>query len=150
MRLNRYRLRHLADEKHGGAMRAHKLLSTPDRLIGVILLGNNFVNILITQLATYIGFRLYGDIGIAIATGVLTIILLIFAEVAPKTVAASFKRSWPLLTGRNSPDKPISPKTTRSAGKGLSLKLESMANTMARSDAVSLIRTPPTALTKTS
>ena len=57
MRLNRYRLRRMADEKHGGAMRAHKLLSTPDRLIGLILLGNNFVNILITQLATYIGFR---------------------------------------------------------------------------------------------
>ncbi|MBL4763390.1 MAG: HlyC/CorC family transporter [Gammaproteobacteria bacterium] len=90
MRLNRYRLRRLADEKHGGAMRAHKLLSTPDRLIGLILLGNNFVNIIITQLASYIGFRLYGDVGIAIATGVLTIVLLIFAEVAPKTLAAIY------------------------------------------------------------
>ena len=88
MALNRYRLRHLADEGHPGAVRAQRLLDTPDRLIGLILLGNNFVNILITQLATFIGYRLYGDAGIAIATGVLTLILLIFAEVAPKTLGA--------------------------------------------------------------
>ncbi len=88
MALNRYRLRHLADEGHRGASRAQKLLDQPDRLIGLILLGNNFVNILITQLATLIGLRLYGDAGIAIATGVLTFMLLIFAEVAPKTLAA--------------------------------------------------------------
>jgi Mg2+/Co2+ transporter CorB len=88
MSLNRYRLRHLADEGHPGAMRAQRLLSQPDRLIGLILLGNNLVNILITQLATFIGFRLYGDVGIAIATGLLTLALLIFAEVAPKTIGA--------------------------------------------------------------
>ncbi len=88
MALNRYRLRHLADEGHPGARRAQRLLDNPDRLIGLILLGNNFVNILITQLATYIGYRLYGDAGIAVATGVLTLILLIFAEVAPKTLGA--------------------------------------------------------------
>lgn len=88
MRLNRYRLRHLAQEGHGGATRAQRLLEIPDRLIGLILLGNNFVNILITQLATYIGYRLYGEVGVAIATGLLTLALLIFAEVAPKTLAA--------------------------------------------------------------
>jgi Mg2+/Co2+ transporter CorB len=64
------------------------LLSRPDRLIGLILLGNNFVNILITQLATLIGYRLYGNLGIAIAGGVLTLVILILAEVAPKTLAA--------------------------------------------------------------
>ena len=88
MSLNRYRLRHLADQGHPGAKRAQRLLNQPDRLIGLILLGNNLVNILITQLATFIGFRLYGDAGIAIATGVLTLALLIFAEVAPKTIGA--------------------------------------------------------------
>ena len=86
--LNRYRLRHLVRSGHRGARRAQQLLGRPDRLIGLILLGNNFVNILITQLATYIGFRLYGQVGIAIATGALTLLILIFAEVAPKTVAA--------------------------------------------------------------
>jgi Mg2+/Co2+ transporter CorB len=88
MALNPYRLRHLADSGHKGALRAQKLLENPDRLIGLILLGNNFVNIMITQLATLIGLRLFGDAGIAIATGVLTLMLLIFAEVAPKTLAA--------------------------------------------------------------
>ncbi len=88
MSLNRYRLKHLAAKKQGGAYHAFQLLKKPDQLISLILLGNNFVNILITQLATYIGYRIYGDIGIAIATGVLTLVLLIFAEVTPKTIAA--------------------------------------------------------------
>ena len=89
MSLNRYKLKHQADKNHGGAQRAFELLQRPERLISLILLGNNFINILITQLATYIGFRLYGDTGIAIATGVLTVVLLLFAEVTPKTLAAS-------------------------------------------------------------
>ena len=89
MRLNRYRLKHLAEKKHGGARRALELLDQPDKLISLILLGNNFVNILIIQLASYIGYRLYGDVGIAYATGILTLILLLFAEVTPKTLAAS-------------------------------------------------------------
>ena len=89
MSLNRYRLRHLADKNHGGAMRAVALLKRPDKLITLILLGNNFINVLITQLATYIGYRLYGEAGIAIAAGLLTLILLLFAEVTPKTLAAA-------------------------------------------------------------
>lgn len=89
MSLNRYRLRHLAAKNHGGATRAVNLLQRPDRLITLILLGNNFINILITQLATYIGWRLYGEAGIAIAAGVLTLVILLFAEVTPKTLAAT-------------------------------------------------------------
>lgn len=89
MSLNRYRLKHLAEKKHGGARRALELLANPEKLISLILLGNNFINILITQLATYIGYRVYGEAGIAIATGVLTLILLLFAEVTPKTLAAT-------------------------------------------------------------
>ena len=89
MSLNRYKLKHQADSDHGGAKRAYELLQKPDQLISLILLGNNFINILITQLATLIGYRLHGDAGIAIATGVLTVMLLLFAEVTPKTLAAS-------------------------------------------------------------
>jgi Mg2+/Co2+ transporter CorB len=88
MTLNRYRLRHLADQGHPGARRAERLLKRPDRLIGLILLGNNFVNILASMLATLIALRVMGEAGIAIAAGLLTLVVLIFAEVAPKTLAA--------------------------------------------------------------
>ncbi|MGA7800470.1 MAG: HlyC/CorC family transporter [Gammaproteobacteria bacterium] len=88
MTLNRYRLRHLARARHPGAMRAQRLLERPDRLIGLILLGNNFANIVASSLATIIGLRLMGETGIAVAAGLLTLVVLIFAEVAPKTLAA--------------------------------------------------------------
>ncbi|MDG5898517.1 DUF21 domain-containing protein [Shewanella xiamenensis] len=88
MTLNRYRLRHLASNGHKGAQRALQLLDRPDKLIGVILIGNNLVNILAAQVATIIGMRLYGEMGLAIATGVLTLLVLVFAEVTPKTLAA--------------------------------------------------------------
>ncbi|CAH0538644.1 HlyC/CorC family transporter [Vibrio marisflavi] len=90
MSLNRYRLRHLANSGHKGAKRVEKLLSRPDRLIGLILIGNNLVNILASALATILGMRLYGDVGVAIATGVLTLLVLVFAEVTPKTLAALY------------------------------------------------------------
>ena len=90
MALNRYRLRHLARQGHRGARRATRLLEQPDRLIGLILLGNNFINILASSIATVIGLRLFGDSGIAIATGAMTFLLLIFGEVAPKTAAAVY------------------------------------------------------------
>ncbi|MDH3343175.1 MAG: HlyC/CorC family transporter [Gammaproteobacteria bacterium] len=88
MTLNRYRLKHLSDEGHRGAKLARRLLHRPDRLLGLILLGNNFVNILAASIATIIAMRLYGEAGIAIATLVLTLVILIFAEVTPKTLAA--------------------------------------------------------------
>ncbi len=88
MALNRYRLRHLEQQGHPGAIRASQLLSRPDRLIGLILLGNNFVNIFASAIATVIGIKLYGENGIVIATVTLTLIILLFAEVTPKTLAA--------------------------------------------------------------
>ncbi|HSG03288.1 MAG TPA: HlyC/CorC family transporter [Marinobacterium sp.] len=88
MSLNRYRLKHLAKNNHPGARKASKLLERPDRLIGLILIGNNFVNILASAIATVIAVRIWGDAGIAIATGGLTLVVLIFAEVTPKTLAA--------------------------------------------------------------
>lgn len=88
--LNRYRLKHLKKNGHKGAINASRLLKRTDQLISVILIGNNFVNILASSIATVIAIRLWGDTGIAIATAGLTIILLIFAEITPKTVAAYY------------------------------------------------------------
>jgi Mg2+/Co2+ transporter CorB len=88
MAINKYRLRHLANKGHRGARLAQKLLLTPDRLIGLILLGNNLVNILAAAIATVIGIRLFGSNGVWIASLILTVVILIFSEVAPKTVAA--------------------------------------------------------------
>jgi Mg2+/Co2+ transporter CorB len=88
MAINKYRLRHLANSGHRGARLAQKLLSRPDRLIGLILLGNNLVNIMAASIATVIGIRLFGANGVWIASLVLTVVVLIFSEVAPKTVAA--------------------------------------------------------------
>ena len=88
MSINRYRMNHLARQGHGGAMRAAALLERPDRLIGLVLLGNNLVNIAASAVATVIGIRLLGDLGVLISTVVLTIIVLIFSEVTPKTLAA--------------------------------------------------------------
>ncbi len=90
MAINRYRLKHLANSGHRGARLAQQLLTRPDRLIGLILLGNNMVNILAASIATVIAMRLFGDNGIWVSTLVMTVIVLIFAEVAPKTVAALY------------------------------------------------------------
>lgn len=88
MSLNRYRLRHLEKQNHKGAKRVSRLLNRPDRLIGLILIGNNLVNIFASAIATIIGLRLFGDIGVFVATMLLTFVILIFAEVTPKTLAA--------------------------------------------------------------
>lgn len=86
--LNRYRLRHMSREGNRSAQRAQRLLSTPDRLLGTILVGNNVVNILAASIATVIAVELWGDAGVVIATTGLTIVILIFGEITPKTLAA--------------------------------------------------------------
>lgn len=88
MSLNRYRLRHLANNGNKAALRTVKLLEQRERLISLILLGNNFVNILASAIATVIALRLMGEPGIAVATGLLTLVILVFAEVTPKTFAS--------------------------------------------------------------
>ncbi|EOZ9374000.1 HlyC/CorC family transporter [Enterobacter hormaechei] len=90
MTLNRYRLRHRAKQGNRAARRVEKLLRKPDRLISLVLIGNNLVNILASALGTIVGMRLYGNAGVAIATGVLTFVVLVFAEVLPKTIAALY------------------------------------------------------------
>ena len=88
MSLNRYRLKHLVKENDKGAIRADKLLKRPDRLLGVILIGNNFVNILAASLTTVLCLNLFGDSGVVIGSIVLTLFILVFAEITPKTFAA--------------------------------------------------------------
>lgn len=88
MSLNRYRLKHLKKDGHKGAVRASKLLDRPDRLIGLILIGNNLVNVLAAAIVTIIAMRFWGDAGIAIGSFLLTLVLLVFAEITPKTIAA--------------------------------------------------------------
>jgi len=90
MTLNRYRLKHLKEKGHRGAIRASKLLDRPDRLIGLILIGNNLVNIIASAIATVIAIELWGNAGIAIAAVSLTLVILIFAEITPKTIAALY------------------------------------------------------------
>lgn len=100
MALNKYRLKHLQNEGHKGAIRVSKMMERPDQLIGLILIGNNLVNIGASFLAAEIGQRLYGDVGLAMAAFALTFIILIFAEVTPKTLAAlhpekiAYPSSW--------------------------------------------------------
>lgn len=90
MSLNRYRLRHKARDGHKSANRTEHLLARPDQLIGVILIGNNLVNIAAASLSTVIAMRLFPgntDLAISVATLLLTIVVLVFAEVTPKTYA---------------------------------------------------------------
>lgn len=88
MSLNRYRLRHKAQEKNQAAQRIMSLLKRPDRLIGVILIGNTFANILASAAATLVAAHFFGDTGALLATIITTLIILIFAEIMPKTLAA--------------------------------------------------------------
>ena len=88
MALNKYRLKHLIKQNSRSAKRADKLLQRPDRLLGVILIGNNFVNFLAAALTTILCLELFGNSGVFIGSIILTIIILIFAEVTPKTFAA--------------------------------------------------------------
>ncbi|MBO9490237.1 HlyC/CorC family transporter [Endozoicomonas sp. G2_1] len=90
MSLNRYRLRHLEKQNHKGAKRVSKLLDKPDRLIGLILIGNNLVNVFASLVSGVIFARFFGDAGIFYAGLVLTLVILIFAEVTPKTLAALY------------------------------------------------------------
>ncbi len=97
MALNRYRLRYLSRKKHRAAMRVSRLLERIDRLLGVILIGSTFANIFASAVATILAVRLWGNLGVLIATAGLTLVMLIFAEIAPKTVAALFPQRTAFL-----------------------------------------------------
>tara|TARA_Y100000389_G_scaffold178118_1_gene190992 strand:- start:183 stop:1439 length:1257 start_codon:yes stop_codon:yes gene_type:complete len=90
MSVNRYKLKHRVKKKDVSALKVNYLLNNPDKTLGLILLLNNFVNILASAITTLIAIELYGDKGIAIAAGVLTFIILVFSEVTPKTFASHY------------------------------------------------------------
>lgn len=90
MSINRYKLRHLVKKKNKQAIRVNEMLSRPDRMLSVVLIGNTFANIVASTIATLIGQRFYGDLGVAIATIILTILVLLFSEMIPKTYAAIY------------------------------------------------------------
>lgn len=92
MALNRYRLRHLAKTGHRGARLASQLLSKTDRLLGVVLLGNNLVNAAAAALVTVIVFRVFGESELALTMGtlVVTFFILVFSEISPKVMGASY------------------------------------------------------------
>jgi Mg2+/Co2+ transporter CorB len=103
MSLNRYKLRHLVKKNNKQAVRVNQLLAHPDRLLSVVLIGNTLANIVASMAGTLIGQRLYGDMGVAIVTALLTMIILVFSEMTPKTLAAlypqqvAFACSWMLM-----------------------------------------------------
>lgn len=90
MSINRYRLRHKVKQDNPSAKRVAELLSRPDRLLGIILIGNTFVNVFASAIATVIAVELFGEIGLAIATFLLTLVILVFAESTPKILAALY------------------------------------------------------------
>jgi Mg2+/Co2+ transporter CorB len=92
MALNRYRLRHLVSEGHGGATRAAALLRRTDRLLAAILIGNNFVNIAAATLASLIAIDLLGQgkVAYAVSTVATTFVLVVFAEIVPKVIGATY------------------------------------------------------------
>jgi len=90
MSINRYRLRHRAREGSAGARAAEQLLETPDRLIGLILICNNFVNSASAAIVTLIALELGGESYAAVGVGLYTIVLILFGEVAPKTFGALY------------------------------------------------------------
>ncbi|HYM36688.1 MAG TPA: HlyC/CorC family transporter [Steroidobacteraceae bacterium] len=88
MSLNRYRLRHQAQLGNRSARLTEKLLSRPDRLIGIILLGNTFATFGAASLTGIVAAHFWGDIGFAIATGVVAVLMFVFGDLAPKTYGA--------------------------------------------------------------
>jgi Mg2+/Co2+ transporter CorB len=88
MSINRYRLRHLASQGHAAARLTERLLTRPDRLIGVILLGNTLANVAAASIVTLLTLKYADEHWLALATGALTLVLLLFSEVGPKTYGA--------------------------------------------------------------
>lgn len=101
--VNRYRIRHLVRRKHGLAKRVQELLERPDRMLGVILLCDTFADVLASAIATLIAVHYFGTRGIFFSTAIMTFLVLIFGEIAPKTLATmypqqiAFASAWPLI-----------------------------------------------------
>lgn len=90
MRVNKYRIRHLSRKGNKSAILTEKLLKKPQKLIAFILFGNNLVNFIAASIVGVVSMEIGGPTGVIIGTVLLTIIVLLFAESAPKTIAALF------------------------------------------------------------
>lgn len=100
MSINRYKLKYLVKKNNKQAVRVNQLLARPDKLLSVVLIGNTLANILASMIATLIGQYLYGELGVVIATVLLTAVILVFAEMTPKTLAAIYPQQVAFLTSR--------------------------------------------------
>ncbi len=98
MSVNRYRLRHLSHQRNIRALRVQKLLDKTDKLLSVILIGNTIANLFASSLATMIASQFVGDWGIVVTTIVLSIVILVVAEVTPKTIAAAYPQNVAFFT----------------------------------------------------
>jgi Mg2+/Co2+ transporter CorB len=98
MAISRLRLAHLAKTKPRRASIVEGVLKRPERLIGTILLGNNLVNVAMSAIATALAISLWGEKGIAYVTVILTIVILIFADITPKVYAKYFCERVSLLS----------------------------------------------------
>ena len=100
MSLSKIRLRHMIEEGVPGAKRVEKLTEDPNKLLGAILIGNNVVNIGASSFATIVATNMFGSSGVGIATGVMTILVLIFGEITPKSIAKQKAESVSLKVAR--------------------------------------------------
>jgi len=107
MSLSKIRLIHMLGEKVRGASDINLLRENPSKLLGTILVGNNLVNISASSIATVLGIKYFGDAGVGIAAGITTLLVLVFAEITPKTLAAQKSEKISLMVA-----KPISILTT--------------------------------------
>lgn len=98
MSINRYKLRHLVKKNNKQAIRVSQMLSRPDMLLSVVLIGNTLANIVASTIATLIGQRFYGDTGVAVATAILTLVILVFGEMTPKIFAAIYPQQIAFAT----------------------------------------------------
>lgn len=103
MSLSKIRIRHMVDEGIKGAKLVEKLTEDPSKLLGAILIGNNVVNIGASSLATSIAVKLCGgsDTGVAIATAIMTVLVLIFGEITPKSIAKQNSEKVSLKVGKS-------------------------------------------------
>lgn len=92
MAVNRYRLKHMAKSGHRGAKLAEWLLARTDKLLGVVLLGNNLINAASASLLTVVAFRLFGEneLALSLATVTVTFLIFVFSEVTPKVIGATY------------------------------------------------------------
>jgi len=100
MSLNKLRVRHMVEEKTSGSALLERLLKDPNKLLSAILVGNNIVNIGASALATSLALSFYGSKGVAISTGIMTLLVLIFGEITPKSLATKFPEKVSLMVSK--------------------------------------------------